>query len=138
MSQSRLNRIRDAFRLLLAAIMWIMRMGGDDARSHLVYKALYYSQLVVKPTLLAAGLQAFNWRRHIVDFGNAVLFHLGKRPVTLDTFRNYIMEWAACGVSFNYKAGLDDPNVAARMDWMGTGPIADERKDGGDDGDGRS
>ncbi|GBG81691.1 hypothetical protein CBR_g32686 [Chara braunii] len=125
--RDRLNRIGDAFRLLLTANMWIMRMGGNDARSH--YKASYYSQLVTKPTLLATGSQAFNQRRHIVDFTNAVLYRLGKPPITLGTFPNYIPEWAACGISFNYNAGLADPDVAARMDWLGTGPLADETKE---------
>ncbi|GBG82399.1 hypothetical protein CBR_g34775 [Chara braunii] len=80
-------------------------MGGQDARSK--YEALYYSQLVAKPTLLAAGSQAFNWRRHIVDSADAVLYRLGKLALKLGTFPNYIPEWPACGISFNYNAGLD-------------------------------
>ncbi|GBG60045.1 hypothetical protein CBR_g376 [Chara braunii] len=136
MSQSRLSRIGNAFCLPFAACMWIMRMGGDDVRSH--EEASYYSQLVAKPTLLVGGSHAFNWRRHIVNFRNAVLSRLGKPPLTLGVFPNYIPEWAACRVRFNYNASLADPDVVARMDWMGMGPVDGERKDDGDDGDGAS
>ncbi|GBG85741.1 hypothetical protein CBR_g40469 [Chara braunii] len=58
MSLSRLSRFGNAFRLLLATCMWIMCMGGDDVRSH--EEALYYSQLEVKPMLMAAGSQPFS------------------------------------------------------------------------------
>ncbi|GBG74165.1 hypothetical protein CBR_g17878 [Chara braunii] len=134
MSLSRLNRIGDAFRLLLAANMWIMRMGGDNARSH--YEASYYSQLVTKLTQMAVGAQTFNWRRHIVDSTNVVLYRLGKPPT--QERPTYIPEWAACGISFNCNAGLADPGVEARMDWLGTGSLDDETKDDGDNGDGGS
>ncbi|GBG76022.1 hypothetical protein CBR_g21262 [Chara braunii] len=58
MSQSRLSRFGDAFRLLLATCMWIMRIGGDDVGSH--EEALYFSQLVAKPKLMAVGSPSFS------------------------------------------------------------------------------
>ncbi|GBG74117.1 hypothetical protein CBR_g17828 [Chara braunii] len=44
MSQSRLSRVADAFHLLLGSCVWVMRMGGDAARSY--KEASYYVQLV--------------------------------------------------------------------------------------------
>ncbi|GBG79633.1 hypothetical protein CBR_g29783 [Chara braunii] len=120
MSQSRLSRIGDAFCLHLAACMWIMHMGVKDARSH--EEASYYSQLVAKPTLIAAGAQTCSWRMHIVQSANAILTRLGKPPFTTGVFPNYISEWATCGMRFNYNAGLVDPDITPKMKWMGTGP----------------
>ncbi|GBG74325.1 hypothetical protein CBR_g18736 [Chara braunii] len=132
LSHQRLSRIGDAFRLLLAACMWIMRMGGDDARSY--GEASYYAQLVAKPTLVAACSSSFNWRRYVMHSANVVLTRLQKPPLTLGAFPDYIPEWASCGVRYNCNAGLADPNVAARVDWMGTGPFeADRKEDGTDD-----
>ncbi|GBG69978.1 hypothetical protein CBR_g4806 [Chara braunii] len=71
--QERLFRLADCLRALLSACMWIMRMGGDDDRSH--YEACLYSSMVAKPTMIAAGSYIFNWRRHIVDSANLVLDH---------------------------------------------------------------
>ncbi|GBG92705.1 hypothetical protein CBR_g56844 [Chara braunii] len=70
LSHPRLSRIGDAFRLLLIACMWIMRMGGDDARSY--EEASYYAQLVAKPTLVAVCSSSFNWRGHMMHSANAV------------------------------------------------------------------
>ncbi|GBG69493.1 hypothetical protein CBR_g4186 [Chara braunii] len=53
-----LSRVADCFRLLLAACMWIMRMAGDDPRSH--YEAFYFADLVAKPTLVAAMHRSFD------------------------------------------------------------------------------
>ncbi|GBG64423.1 hypothetical protein CBR_g44308 [Chara braunii] len=118
--------------LLLASCMWVMRMGGDDARSY--EEASYYAQLVAKPTIVAAGSQSFNWRRHVLQSANAVLTRLGKPPLTMGAFPNYISEWASCGVRFNYHAGLADLDIAAKMDWMGAGPFdGDHKEDGPDD-----
>ncbi|GBG63797.1 hypothetical protein CBR_g39578 [Chara braunii] len=97
LSHQRLSRIGDAFRLLLAACMWIMRMGGDDARSY--DEASYYAQLVVKPTLVAACSSSFNWRRHVMHSANVVLTRLRKPPLTLGAFPDYIPEWASCGIT---------------------------------------
>ncbi|GBG74537.1 hypothetical protein CBR_g18947 [Chara braunii] len=81
MSQSRLRRVTNAFRLLLALCMWVMRMGGDDAHSY--EEASYYAQFVAKPTIVAAGSRSFNWRRHVLKSANAVLTRLGKPPLTM-------------------------------------------------------
>ncbi|GBG62124.1 hypothetical protein CBR_g29324 [Chara braunii] len=51
--QDRLTRLADCLRVLLSACMWIMRMGGDDDRSH--YEASFYASMVAKPTLIVAG-----------------------------------------------------------------------------------
>ncbi|GBG68318.1 hypothetical protein CBR_g2863 [Chara braunii] len=51
-SHDRLSRVDGCFRLLLAAGMWLMRMAGDDLRSH--YEAFYFAKLVSKPTLVAS------------------------------------------------------------------------------------
>ncbi|GBG92787.1 hypothetical protein CBR_g57137 [Chara braunii] len=117
LSHQRLSRIGDAFRLLLAACMWIMRMGGDDAVDARSYEeASYNAQLVAKPTLVAACSSSFNWRRHVMHLANAVLSRLRKPPLTLGAFPDYISEWASCGVRYNCNAGLADPDVAARVD----------------------
>ncbi|GBG81778.1 hypothetical protein CBR_g33956 [Chara braunii] len=125
LSHQRLSRIGDAFRLLLAACMWVMRMGGDDARSY--EEASYYAQLVAKPTLVAACSSSFNWRRHVMHSANVVLSRLRKPPLTLGTFPDYIPEWASCGLRYNCNAG----HVAARVDWMGTGPFEGDQKEDG-------
>ncbi|GBG86455.1 hypothetical protein CBR_g41450 [Chara braunii] len=132
LSHQRLSRIGDAFRLLLAACMWIMRMGGNDACSY--DEASYYAQLVAKPTLVAACSSSFNRCRHVMHSANMVLTRLRKPPLTLGAFPDYIPEWASCGVRYNCNAGLADPDVAARVDWMGTGPFeANLKEDGTDD-----
>ncbi|GBG89671.1 hypothetical protein CBR_g49524 [Chara braunii] len=132
LSHQRLSRIGDAFRVLLAACMWIMRMGGDDARSY--DEASYYAQLVAKPTLVTACSSSFNWRRHVMHSANVVLTRLWKPSLTLGAFPDYIPEWASCRVRYNCNAGLADPDVTARVDWMGTGPFeADRKEDGTDD-----
>ncbi|GBG70826.1 hypothetical protein CBR_g8126 [Chara braunii] len=62
-SYERLCRVADCFRLLLAASMWIMRMAGDDPRSH--YKAFYFADLVAKPTLIASMHRSFDHGRSV-------------------------------------------------------------------------
>ncbi|GBG91560.1 hypothetical protein CBR_g52594 [Chara braunii] len=57
----RLSRLADCLRYLVCACMWIIRMGGDDYRSH--YDAGYFTALTAKPTLIVAGSYTFNWRR---------------------------------------------------------------------------
>ncbi|GBG90565.1 hypothetical protein CBR_g50908 [Chara braunii] len=69
-SHDHLSRIVDCFRLLLAACMWLMRMAGDDHRSH--YEAVYFVQLVVKPTLIASMHRAFDHRRSVIRATNVV------------------------------------------------------------------
>ncbi|GBG59190.1 hypothetical protein CBR_g32206 [Chara braunii] len=100
--------------------------GGDDERSY--EEASYYAQLVAKPTLVAACSSSFNWRRHVMHSANAVLSRLRKPPLTLGAFPDYSPEWASCGVRYNCNAGLADLDVAARMDWMETGPFEGDRK----------
>ncbi|GBG83013.1 hypothetical protein CBR_g36632 [Chara braunii] len=58
LKQDRLSRLADCLRYLVSACMWIMRMGGDDYRSH--YDAGYFAALTVKPTLIVVGCYAFN------------------------------------------------------------------------------
>ncbi|GBG80645.1 hypothetical protein CBR_g31105 [Chara braunii] len=60
-SHDRLSRIADCFRLLLAASMWLMRMAGDDPRSH--YEAFYFA----KPTLVASMHLTFDHRRSVSE-----------------------------------------------------------------------
>ncbi|GBG58718.1 hypothetical protein CBR_g119 [Chara braunii] len=129
LSHQRLSRIGDAFHLLFAACMWVMSMGGDDARSY--EEASYYAQLVAKPTLVAVCSSSFNWRRHVMHSANVVPSRLRKPPLTLGAFPDYIPEWASCGVWYNCNAGLADPDVAARVDWMGTGPFEGDLKEDG-------
>ncbi|GBG78511.1 hypothetical protein CBR_g27738 [Chara braunii] len=56
--QERLSWLADCLRALLSACMWIMRMGGDNDRSH--YEAWFYASMVAKPTMIAAGSYIFN------------------------------------------------------------------------------
>ncbi|GBG63326.1 hypothetical protein CBR_g37683 [Chara braunii] len=100
--QDRLTRLADCLRVLLSACMWIMRMGGDDDRSH--YEASFYASMVAKPTLIAVGSYIFNWRRHIVDTANLVLDRLGKAHLTLGDYPHCIPEWADCGLVFGHNA----------------------------------
>ncbi|GBG68804.1 hypothetical protein CBR_g3344 [Chara braunii] len=125
--QDRLTRLADCLRVLLSACMWIMRMGGDDDRSH--YEASFYASMVAKPTLIAAGSYIFNWRRHIVDTANLVLDRLGKVHLTLEDYPHCIPEWADCGLVFGHNAALKNVVEAAKHGWIGSGPPAD------DDGD---
>ncbi|GBG65279.1 hypothetical protein CBR_g50321 [Chara braunii] len=50
-SHDRLSSVANCFRLLLAPSIWLMRMSGDDLRSH--YEAFYFAKLFAKPTLVA-------------------------------------------------------------------------------------
>ncbi|GBG74638.1 hypothetical protein CBR_g19045 [Chara braunii] len=62
-SHDRLCRVVDCFGLLLAACMWIMRMSGDDPRSH--FEVFHFATLVSKPTLVASMHRSFDHRRYI-------------------------------------------------------------------------
>ncbi|GBG66387.1 hypothetical protein CBR_g60039 [Chara braunii] len=125
--QDRLTRLADCLRVLLSACMWIMRMGGDDDRSH--YEASFYASMVAKPTLIAAGSYIFNWRRHIVDSTNLVLDRLGKAHLTLGDYPHCIPEWVDCGLVSGHNAALKNATEAAKHGWIGSGPPV------GDDGD---
>ncbi|GBG62185.1 hypothetical protein CBR_g29385 [Chara braunii] len=126
--QDRLTRLADCLRVLLSACMWIMRMGGDDDRSH--YEASFYASMLAKLALIAAGSYIFNWRRHIVDSANLVLDRLGKAHLTLGDYPHCIPEWADCGLVFGHNAALKNAAEAAKHGWIGSGPLAD---DDGDD-----
>ncbi|GBG65374.1 hypothetical protein CBR_g50735 [Chara braunii] len=126
--QDRLTRLADCLRVLLSACMWVMRMGGDDERSH--YEASFYASMVAKPTLVAAGSYIFNWRRHIVDSANLVLDRLGKAHLTLGDYPHCIPKWNACGLVFGHNAALKNAAEAAKHGWIASGPPAD---DDGDD-----
>ncbi|GBG72158.1 hypothetical protein CBR_g11091 [Chara braunii] len=129
LKQDRLTRLADCLRVLLSACIWIMRMGGDDDRSH--YEASFYASMVAKPTLIAAGSYIFNWRRrHIVDSANLVLDRLGKAHLTQGDYPHCIPEWADCGLVFGHNAALKNAAEAAKHGWIGSGPPAD---DDGDD-----
>ncbi|GBG67301.1 hypothetical protein CBR_g440 [Chara braunii] len=127
--QERLSRLADCLRALLCAVMWIMRMGGDDDRSH--YEAWSYASMVAKPTMIAAGSYIFNWRRHVVDSANLVLDRLGKAHLTLGDYPQCIPEWCDCGLAFGHNASLKNAAEAAKHGWIDSGPAAD---DDGDDG----
>ncbi|GBG60095.1 hypothetical protein CBR_g426 [Chara braunii] len=127
--QERLSRLVDSLRALLCAVVWIMRMGGDDDRSH--YEAWSYASMVAKPTMIAAGSYIFDWRRHVVDAANLVLDHLGKAHLTLGDYPQCIPEWCDCGLAFGHNAALKNAAEAAKHGWIGSGPAAD---DDGDDG----
>ncbi|GBG64497.1 hypothetical protein CBR_g45193 [Chara braunii] len=127
--QERLSRLADCLRALLCAVMWIMRMGGDDDRSH--YEAWLYAFMVAKPTMIAAGSYIFNWRRHVVDSSNLVLDRLGKVHLTLGDYPQCIPERCDCGLVFGHNAALKNAAEAAKHGWIGSGPAAD---DDGDDG----
>ncbi|GBG75219.1 hypothetical protein CBR_g19855 [Chara braunii] len=127
--QDRLTRLADCLQVLLSACMWIMRMGGDDDRSH--YEASFYASMVAKPTLIAAGSYIFNRWRYIVDTANLVLDHLGKAHLTLGDYPHCIPEWADCGLFFGHNAALKNASEVAKHGWIGSGPPADD--DGGDE-----
>ncbi|GBG66181.1 hypothetical protein CBR_g57063 [Chara braunii] len=127
--QERLSRLADCLRALWSACMWIMRMGGDDDRSH--YEAWFYTSMVAKPTMIAAGSYIFNWRRYIVDTANLVLDRLGKAHLTLGDYPHCIPEWSDCELVFGHNAALKNAAEAAKHGWIGSGPAAD---DDGDEG----
>ncbi|GBG89805.1 hypothetical protein CBR_g49656 [Chara braunii] len=125
--QERLSRLADCLQALLSACMWIMRMGGDDDRSH--YEACLNSSMVAKPTMIAAGSYIFNWWRHIVDNANLVLDRIGKVHLTLGEYPHCIPEWCDCGLVFGHNATLKNAAEAAKDGWIGSGPAAEEEGD---------
>ncbi|GBG71948.1 hypothetical protein CBR_g10885 [Chara braunii] len=87
-SYERLCRVADCSRLLLAASMWLMRMVGDDQRSH--YEAFYFAKLVAKPTLVVSMHRAFEHRKKVLRAMNVVTERLGKANATLGEYPKYI------------------------------------------------
>ncbi|GBG86422.1 hypothetical protein CBR_g41419 [Chara braunii] len=129
-SYERLCRVADCFRLLLAASMWLMRMAGDDQRSH--YEAFYFAKLVAKPTLVASMHRAFEHRKKVLRAVNVVTERLGKANATLGEYPKYIPDWADCGISFGHAATITGSDEAKKLGWLGSGPPDDD--DGEADG----
>ncbi|GBG62932.1 hypothetical protein CBR_g34303 [Chara braunii] len=71
-SYERLRNVADCMRLLLSAAMWIMRMAGDNLRSH--FEASHLVELIAKPTLIASLHGSFDARRHVLQCVNAALW----------------------------------------------------------------
>ncbi|GBG75226.1 hypothetical protein CBR_g19862 [Chara braunii] len=126
-SYDHLCRVGDCFRLLLAAAMWIMRMAGDDFRSH--YEAFYSVNLLARPTLVASMHRSFDHRRSIVRAAKAVTERLGKANPTFGEHPNYIPQWAPCGITFGHDASVTGPEDCKRLDWLGSGPPDDDGDD---------
>ncbi|GBG86151.1 hypothetical protein CBR_g41055 [Chara braunii] len=127
----RLCRVTDCFRLLLAACMWIMRMAGDDPRSH--YEAFYFVNLVAKPTLVASMHRSFDHRRPVVRAAKVVTERLRKANATFGKYSDYIPQWAPCGIGFRHDASITGPEDAKKLDWLGSGPPHDENNNNGKD-----
>ncbi|GBG77052.1 hypothetical protein CBR_g23378 [Chara braunii] len=130
-SYERLCRVADCFRLLLAASMWIMRMAGDDPRSH--YEAFYFADLVAKLTLIASMHRSFDHRQSVVRAANVITERLGKAKATLGVYPDYIPDWAPCGIGFAHDATIKGLEDAKRLDWLGSGPADDDIKGEGKD-----
>ncbi|GBG63227.1 hypothetical protein CBR_g36996 [Chara braunii] len=136
-SYERLKGMAKAMRYLLAATMWIMRMAGEDPRSH--YDAWVFVQLMAKTMLLASVNCQFVARRHITQSAQVMTDKLGRPPPTFAPPPVYIPDWASkCGVTFWHDATLASPTEAKRLDWLGTGPPEDDDDDaeGDDKGEG--
>ncbi|GBG77080.1 hypothetical protein CBR_g23406 [Chara braunii] len=119
-SYDRLCRVADCFKLLFAACMWIMRMAGDDPRSH--YEAFYLADLVVKPTLVTSMHRPFDHRRSVVRAAKVVTDRLGKAKATFGEYPDYIPGWAPCDIGFRHDASITGPEDAKKLDWLGSGP----------------
>ncbi|GBG70933.1 hypothetical protein CBR_g8234 [Chara braunii] len=122
-SHERLKRVAEAMRVMLAATMWLMRMGGDDRRAH--YDAWVFVQLTAKPTLITSMHRSFDARRHIVQAATASTDKLAKPLIALLAPPVYIPDWASIGVKFSHDATLSSPMEAQKLDWLGKGPPED-------------
>ncbi|GBG62339.1 hypothetical protein CBR_g30293 [Chara braunii] len=123
-AHKRLSRLVESFKELLAACMWIMRMAGDDLRSH--YEAFYFTNMLAKPLLVASMHRLFNRRRHIMSAANSATERLGKAQVTLGHSPNFLPNWVPCGIKFQHDANLSGPDEARGLQWLGTRPAADD------------
>ncbi|GBG84951.1 hypothetical protein CBR_g39414 [Chara braunii] len=119
-SYERPCRVADCFRLLLAASRWIMRMAGDDPRSH--YEAFYFSDLIARPTLIGSMHRSLDHRRSVVRTANVVTERLGKAKVTLGVYPDYIPDWAPCSIGFAHDATIKGPEDVKRLDWLVRAP----------------
>ncbi|GBG66507.1 hypothetical protein CBR_g63090 [Chara braunii] len=122
---------RDYFKLLLVASIWLMRMAGDDLRSH--YEAFYFAKLMAKPTLIASMYRSCEHRRSVVRATNVVTERLGKANATLGEYPKYIPDWEICGIVFGFDASIAGQDDAKRLDWLGGGPLEDDKADDGKD-----
>ncbi|GBG87067.1 hypothetical protein CBR_g44523 [Chara braunii] len=113
----------------LVASMWLMRMVGDDLRSH--NEAFYFAKLVAKPTLVSFIHRSFEHRRSVVRATNVVTERLGKANATLGEYLKYIPEWAPYDIVFGSDASISGLEDAKRPDRLGTGPLEDENDEGG-------
>ncbi|GBG72055.1 hypothetical protein CBR_g10990 [Chara braunii] len=130
-SYERLKSLAEVMRYLLAAAAWIMRMVGDDARSH--FDAWVFVQLTAKTTLLASMDRHFDSRRHVLLAATVMTEKLGRPPSTFAPPPLYIPDWASkCGVTFNHDATLSSPMEATKMDWIATGPHEGEESNDDD------
>ncbi|GBG91480.1 hypothetical protein CBR_g52435 [Chara braunii] len=126
-SHGRLCRVADRFRLLLAACMWIMRISGDDPRSH--FEAFHFATLVSKPTLVASMHRSFDHRRSIRLAVKAVTERQRKANATFGEHPDYLPRWADRDIVFGHDAGIDGPEEAKKLDWLGSGPADDDNDD---------
>ncbi|GBG78351.1 hypothetical protein CBR_g26380 [Chara braunii] len=131
LSHERLKSVAEAMRIMLAATMWLMRMSGDDHRSH--YDAWVFVQLTTKPTLIASMHGSFDVRGHIMQAATTITDKFVKPPMTLVPPPLYIPDWASIGVKFSHDATLSSPMEAKKLDWLGTCPPEDEDDNEGDD-----
>ncbi|GBG82463.1 hypothetical protein CBR_g34839 [Chara braunii] len=80
-SYDKLRNVTDPYQVLLATAMWLMRISGDDLRSH--FDASLFVQLTAKPTLAASMHRSFNARRHILQAAAFVTERMGKPAMML-------------------------------------------------------
>ncbi|GBG67092.1 hypothetical protein CBR_g78873 [Chara braunii] len=114
-SYERLKSLAEAMRYLLATAAWIMRMVGDDARSH--FDAWVFVQLTSKTALLAAMDRHFDSRRHVLLAATLMTEKLGRPPPTFAPPPLYIPDWASkCGVTFNHDVTFSSPMEATKTD----------------------
>ncbi|GBG92946.1 hypothetical protein CBR_g57902 [Chara braunii] len=128
-SHKRLKSIADAMRIMLATTVWLMRMRGDDHRTH--YDAWVFVQLTSKSTLITSMHHSFDARRHIMQVAIVIMDKLAKPPMTLVAPPLYIPDRASIGVKFSHDATLSSPMEAKNIDWLGTGyesPSAADRR----------
>ncbi|GBG78793.1 hypothetical protein CBR_g28016 [Chara braunii] len=125
------SSLAEAMRYLLAAATWIMRMAGDDARSH--FDAWVFVQLMAKTTLLASMERHFDSRRHVLLAAAVMTEKLGRPPPTFAPPPLYIPDWASkCDVTFNHDATLSSPMEATKTDWIATDHHEGEESDDDD------
>ncbi|GBG76579.1 hypothetical protein CBR_g22459 [Chara braunii] len=116
-SHERLKSVAEAMQVMLAATMWLMRMGGGDRRAH--YNTWVFVQLTAKPTLIASMHRSFDARRHIVQAATAITDKLAKPPITLLAPPLYIPDWVSIGVKFLARRHFVFPNGGSKAPLVG-------------------